>query len=240
MNATIEIDLLDSSQLSEVRRKVMSVLDNALDKELDMIKSNYPTYVENMLKDILKNKVEESIHLENVYAKKYFKRAQEFIGFIEDYNRKFVEVLSNGSHLKNVSLEFLKCDDNKTNAEDFVMKFYEENKKLIVKKFNYRYTCGYKANEITKNIDKGTSNVISSLLSDVRGQPDLIVLSDNIFFLIEVKNTGDGIRSQQMKWYLRHPEIPVRIVYVDRIINKGGCCSDECKDQYNTQSGEIE
>lgn len=88
--------------------------------------------------------------------------------------------------LPNLDMIFDKCRNNKLSAEEYVQ--------IKLKRMGYQVIDCRRVGD---------------------GHPDFIAIKNNTRVFVEVKSTEDGLRMEQGKWIMKHPQNKVIIYWVD-------------------------
>lgn len=109
------------------------------------------------------------------------------------------------SNIKIININFYKSI-KKIDAEHYATGFFKE------KGFKVFFSSNKKIfNEIPSRFEE----IISSL-KDKNGRPDLFIFCGDNYYFVEVKNSNDYLRENQLNWVIRNPKVNFIIFYLNQ------------------------
>lgn len=214
----IDFGYAEQKALSE---EISKQFDKEMRENIKKAVSTGITLDHTALNKIVRDVIKQEIHSEvKINLSKSIENALE--GFREelkllklelvDATAKLMDNFHSGETLSNVRIQFWDWPvAKKTDAEELVKKHYED-KGFKVQKFRSFLTWDSSRMEHLFPYSK----------FEPKGCPDLVVYDSHWanWFLVEVKTNGDGVKLEQMGWYLNYPKIPIVIFFVDQKIKE--------------------
>lgn len=219
MKIDINLDYEEKQQFSktikdyiekELKNNLTNIVKQGIELDTDIIKE----VIQDVVTDRIKTKLDPYI---NRICEKFENELCILNQHLIKQNEKILDLFSSAKNLDNVKFEFLNYNtSNRLDAEQLAIKYYESQG---LKAFKFNQFFSY---DISEKIRKTIEPFLSR--SELKGAPDLIVvnpysLDDGLFFLVEVKTNGDGVKAEQMLWYKNHPSVLIKVLYINQLIN---------------------
>lgn len=141
----------------------------------------------------------------------YLKGMEAINDIISAKNDKLYQLLLNKvKFLSNIKVIFHDIEVfEKIDAEDYVIKYFKND--------DYKYVVKWNDQSINWLVLPLDIQQIRYVQQHRKGRPDLLVYgNDDIYFLVEVKTNGDGLRAEQMRWIQNHPNICTIVFYLNQ------------------------